>query len=70
MVDPNSIANAVCSSSGKDIFVWAMGLIGVTNVAAWSKTFMGKMPKPVQHVINFVALNWRQIAVDLGVLKS
>lgn len=60
------VVNAACSDAVRPYLVWALGVIGVTSAITWAKSLMKALPQPVQHVINFLALNWRQIAVDAG----
>lgn len=60
------VVNAACSDAVRPYLVSALGVIGVTSAITWAKSLMKALPQPVQHVINFLALNWRQIAVDAG----
>jgi hypothetical protein len=68
--DAGPVVNAICSDSGKAFLVWALGVIGIGSILTWSKRVMAMLPQPVQHLINFAALNWRQIAVDAGKLSA
>jgi hypothetical protein len=62
------IVAAVCSPQAQSLAIWALGIVGVGSLLTWSRRVMNTLPRPVQHAINFLALNWRQIAVDAKIV--
>lgn len=59
---------AVCSDT---TFMWLLGIVSSASVVSWFRvSLITKLPTWLQHIINFVALNWRQIAKDLQMVAA